>query len=83
MGIEDRDWRKEEILQQRRQQSRITEQPPRPSGLSINQFLANNRPAETFTAKKTNKPEQPTLFIAFFLFIFFSGIAFLLYQYFI
>ncbi len=78
MGIEDRDWRKEEIKQQR-QTKKISANPSRRnSALSVEQFLANDLKKRRLKPKSSRKPN---MFIMLFLLIFSVSAAFLLYQY--
>jgi len=75
MGIEDRDWRREEVRQQRHSRNKI-DAPPR-NAMSVDQFLSNNRKRPAFKPKIRKKP---LIFILLFLLIFTASAAFLLYQ---
>lgn len=77
MSIEDRDWRKEEVRQQRRQQNQRGNQNNH-TGLSVEQFLAAN--AKTRKPAQLKRSYKPTFFIVLFLIILISSGSFLLYQ---
>jgi len=78
VSIDDRDWRREEVRQQRHSRNKI-DSPPRNS-MSVDQFLSSNRirPAARPKARK-----NPLIFILLFLLIFTASAAFLLYQWFL
>lgn len=78
MGIEDRDWRKEEIKQQRQAKTINANPSRRNSALSVEQFLINDLKKRGLKPKSSR---NSNMFIVLFLLIFSASAAFLLYQY--
>lgn len=75
MGIESRDWRREEVKKQRRQQSQRPD-----TGLTVNEFLASTRPAGKQAIQSRVSKKKPVFFIILFLTILVASGFFLLYE---
>lgn len=73
MSFDDRDWRKEELRQQRQAGNRQIH------NMSVNQYLASQRTQHTFKAKRS---KLLMVFVFLFLAISLGSAAFLLYQWF-
>lgn len=71
MGIEDRDWRREEVKQQRKIVNSHA------SDMSVNEYLASQRNKKPFPERSKFR----LYLIILFLLIFFSSAAFLIYQF--
>lgn len=79
MGIEDREWRREQVRQQRAAKKHRTHQ-QHTSNMSVDQFLARQRKQPSFKAKPTTNKNMSKTFAVLFLLIFMLSAAFLLYQ---
>ena len=75
MCIESRDWRREEVKKQRRQQSQRPD-----TGLTVNEFLASTRPACKQAIQSRGSKKKPVFFIMLFLTILVASGFFLLYE---
>ena len=79
MGIEDRDWRKEEIRQQRHANKSQSNKAHQANSLSVEQFLSNNLKNQKLKPRASKKPIA--VIILFLLILLASG-GFLIYQFF-
>lgn len=83
MSFDDREWRREEIRQQRNS-SRQQKHQQHSSDMSVKQFLASQRKQHTYQAKScANNKNLSKVFALFFLLIFIGSAAFLLYQWYL
>lgn len=78
MAFEDREWRREEIRQQRQRNNkyRASQSKPKYSGMSLNEFLAKQALKHRVTVKQSSNKSKVWLYLLIYAVVFAAGFAF-------
>lgn len=78
MAFEDREWRREEIRQQRQRNNkyRDSQSKPKYSGMSLNEFLAKQALKHRVTVKQSSNKSKVWLYLLIYAVVFAAGFAF-------